>query len=97
MPDAVNRDLVLHLAKLSSLSLSDEEADRLTADLGRIAGYVELLRSLDTDGVPPMAHVHLERMPFREDAVKPCLPHELALDQAPRAEDEGFAVPVFVE
>jgi aspartyl-tRNA(Asn)/glutamyl-tRNA(Gln) amidotransferase subunit C len=93
----VNRGLVLHLAKLASLSLSDDEADHLAADLARIAAYVEQLESLDTSGVPPTAHVRLERMPLRDDQVVPCLPHDEALAQAPRVEEEGFAVPAFVE
>jgi aspartyl-tRNA(Asn)/glutamyl-tRNA(Gln) amidotransferase subunit C len=97
MAAVVDRALVLHVAKLSSLSLSDGEADRLTADLVRIAAYVEQLESLDTTGVPPTAHVRLERMPLRGDVVAPCLPHEDALSQAPRAEQDGFAVPAFVE
>jgi aspartyl-tRNA(Asn)/glutamyl-tRNA(Gln) amidotransferase subunit C len=97
MPHAVNRALVLHVAKLASLSLSDDEADRLTADLARITGYVEQLESLDTTGVPPTAHVRIDRMPLRDDVVKPGLSHEEALSEAPRAEEGGFAVPAFVE
>jgi aspartyl-tRNA(Asn)/glutamyl-tRNA(Gln) amidotransferase subunit C len=94
---AVDRKLVLHLAKLSSLSLSDDEAERLTADLARITGYVELLQSLETEGVPQTAHVQLERMPLREDAAAACLSHEQAMKEGPRTEGEGFAVPAFVE
>ncbi len=91
-----NRALVLHLAKLAALSLDDGEADRLTSDLARIADYVEQLESLDTEGVPPTAHVQLDRMPLREDETRPGLSHEEALSQAPRTEEEGFAVPAFV-
>jgi aspartyl-tRNA(Asn)/glutamyl-tRNA(Gln) amidotransferase subunit C len=97
MPVAVTRELVLHLAKLASLSLAEDEAHGLTADLARIAGYVEQLESLDTEGVPPTAHVQLDRMPLRTDAPEPCLTHEEALSQAPRVEEDGFAVPAFVE
>ncbi len=97
MPHAVTRELVLHVAKLASLSLSDEEADRLTTDLSRITAYVEQLESLDTEGVPPTAHVQLDRMPLREDPPVPGLSHEQALKQAPRVEEDGFAVPAFVE
>ena len=97
MPAPVSRALVLHLAKLASLSLSDDEADRMTSDLARIAGYVEQLDALDTTGVPSTAHVRLDRMPLRDDEERPCLPHDEALAQAPRVEEDGFAVPAFVE
>ena len=96
-PRKLTRELVLHVAKLASLSLSDEEADRLTSDLSRIAAYVEQLESLDTEGVPPTAHVQLDRMPLREDMSTPSLSHEQALKEAPRVEEDGFAVPAFVE
>jgi aspartyl-tRNA(Asn)/glutamyl-tRNA(Gln) amidotransferase subunit C len=93
----IDRAMVQHVAKLASLSLSDDEADRFAAELARIVSYVEQLETLDTREVPPTAHVQLDRAPWREDEVKPCLTHEEALAQAPRAEEGGFAVPTFVE
>jgi aspartyl-tRNA(Asn)/glutamyl-tRNA(Gln) amidotransferase subunit C len=85
------------MAKLSSLSLSEAEADGFARELARIVGYVSELDSLDTTDVPPTAHVQLERMPLRPDEPRPCLSHEEALAQAPEAVDGGFAVPTFVE
>lgn len=93
----VDRALVLHVAKLAALSLADEEVDRLAGDVARIVGYIEQLDALDTRDVPPTAHVRLERMPLRADERRPCLTHDEAMSQAPRVEQEGFAVPTFVE
>jgi aspartyl-tRNA(Asn)/glutamyl-tRNA(Gln) amidotransferase subunit C len=93
----VDRALVLHVAKLASLSLTDVEADRFAAELARIVGYVEQLDGLDTRDTPPTSHVQLDRAPWRDDEPKPCLSHDEALAQAPRVEEGGFAVPVFVE
>jgi aspartyl-tRNA(Asn)/glutamyl-tRNA(Gln) amidotransferase subunit C len=93
----VDRALVLHVAKLASLSLSDTEADRLTHELASIVAYVEQLEELDTTHTAPMAHVDIERLPWRKDVVRPGLSHGDALDQAPRAEQGGFSVPTFVE
>jgi aspartyl-tRNA(Asn)/glutamyl-tRNA(Gln) amidotransferase subunit C len=89
--------MVLHVAKLSSLSLSSVEVDRFAAELARIVGYVEQLDEIDTSDVPPTAHVRLDRTPWREDEILPCLTREEALAQAPRVEHDGFAVPTFVE
>ena len=94
---AIDRTLVLHVAKLASLSLSDAEADKLTGDLAKIVAYVAQLDSLDTSQVAPTAHVQLDRTPRRPDELQPCLSHEEALAQAPRVEEGGFAVPAFVE
>ena len=93
----VDRALVLHVAKLASLSLSDAEADRLTRELASIVAYVEQLEELDTSGTSPMAHVDIERLPWRPDEPRPGLSHEDALAQAPRSEQGGFAVPAFVD
>jgi aspartyl-tRNA(Asn)/glutamyl-tRNA(Gln) amidotransferase subunit C len=93
----LDRALVLHVAKLASLSLSEAEADRFAGELARIVKYVEQLDGVDTTDVVPTAHVQLDRMPLREDALRPCLSHEDALAQAPQVEGGGFAVPTFVE
>jgi aspartyl-tRNA(Asn)/glutamyl-tRNA(Gln) amidotransferase subunit C len=93
----VDRALVLHVAKLGSLSLTEVEVDRFAAELARIVGYVEQLDELDTRDTEPTAHVQIDRTPWREDEPRPCLSHEEALAQAPRVEDGGFAVPTFVE
>jgi len=93
----IDRDVVLHVAKLASLSLSDGEVDRFAAELERIVAHVEQLDALDTRDVPATAHVQLESAPWREDVVRPGLSREAALSQAPRVESGGFAVPPFVE
>jgi aspartyl-tRNA(Asn)/glutamyl-tRNA(Gln) amidotransferase subunit C len=93
----IDRTLVVHVAKLASLSLSDAEADRLTGELASIVGYVEQLDELDTRDIPPMTHVQLDRAPWRPDEQRPGLSHEDALAQAPSVERGGFAVPTFVE
>lgn len=97
MAPRIDRALVLHVAKLASLSLSDAELDRFTGELARIVGHVEQLDALDTRDVPPTAHVQLDRMPWRADETRPGLSHDEALAQAPQVDADGFAVPAFVE
>jgi aspartyl-tRNA(Asn)/glutamyl-tRNA(Gln) amidotransferase subunit C len=93
----IDRDVVLHVAKLASLSLADAEVDRFTGELARIVGHVEQLEALDTRDIPPTAHVQVERIPLRRDEVTPGLTHDEALAQAPQVEADGFAVPAFLE
>jgi aspartyl-tRNA(Asn)/glutamyl-tRNA(Gln) amidotransferase subunit C len=93
----IDSALVLHVAKLASLSLAPQEVDRYTKELARIVGYVEQLDGVDTSGVAPTAHVEIRRLPVREDALVPCLSREEALAEAPQVEADGFAVPGFVE
>lgn len=94
---AISREDVLHVAKLARLQLSSEEVEPLQRDLNQIIGYVGELAALDTSGVPPTAQVAVPAAPFRQDDQRPGLPPELALAEAPRSAEAGFAVPAFVE
>ena len=53
---AITRDELLHLAKLSSLQLSEEEIEHLGKDLDGILQYVWQLQEIDTTGVDPLSH-----------------------------------------
>ena len=66
---ALTREEVLHVAHLARLSLKPEEIELFTRQLNDILAYVEKLQELDTDGVPPMAHVLPVFNAFREDEV----------------------------
>lgn len=91
------RSQIAHLAELSSLSLTEEEATGMAAELDAIVGYVAELGTLDTEGVPPTSHVLEEAPSLRADEVLPGLSHEEALSGAPRSSQGGFAVPGYVE
>ncbi|AKV02188.1 Aspartyl-tRNA(Asn) amidotransferase subunit C [Labilithrix luteola] len=93
---------IRHVAELAELSLSEDEEQRLTGEVGRILAYVAELDAIDTTDVPPTAHVAgteplRSGQGWRADENVPCLSHEDALAQAPQAEHEGFGVPGFVE
>jgi aspartyl-tRNA(Asn)/glutamyl-tRNA(Gln) amidotransferase subunit C len=93
----IDRAVVLHVAKLASLSLTEAEADRFAGELARVVAHVAELDAVDTSDVPPTAHVLVERMTLRKDVETPCLAREEALSQAPEVEANGFAVPAFLE
>jgi aspartyl-tRNA(Asn)/glutamyl-tRNA(Gln) amidotransferase subunit C len=89
----INRDQVLHVAKLARLKFSDEEIERLAPELSKILEHVEQMDRLDLDGVEPTSHVVELQNVLREDSPRDSLPKERALDQAPDAVDGGFRVP----
>ena len=89
----IDRDQVLHVAKLARLRLSDEEVERMSGELSKILDHVETIGGLDLDGVPPTSHVlELENV-LREDTPRPSLPRDDALEQAPDPARDGFRVP----
>jgi aspartyl-tRNA(Asn)/glutamyl-tRNA(Gln) amidotransferase subunit C len=96
-PPPITVDEVRSIARLAHLSLAPDEEERMTRELGNILAYVRQLQELDVTGVPPTAHVQLERLPLRDDDPGESLPRELALREAPRVASDGFAVPAFVD
>ncbi len=89
----IERDQVLHVARLARLRLSDEEVDRMAGELSQILEHVETMNELQLDGVEPTSHVVELQNVLREDVPRESLPRERALDQAPDAADGGFRVP----
>ena len=89
----IEREQVLHVARLARLRLSDEEVARMAGELSKILDHVETIDQLDLDGVEPTSHVvELENV-LRPDEPRPSWPRERALEQAPDAAAGGFRVP----
>ena len=89
----LDRAQVLHVARLARLELSDEEVERMAAELSRVLGHIEKIRELDLEGVPPTSHVVEITGALRADEPEPCLPHDVALAAAPEPLEGGFGVP----
>jgi aspartyl-tRNA(Asn)/glutamyl-tRNA(Gln) amidotransferase subunit C len=89
----IDREQVLHVARLARLKFSDEEVERLAPELSKIVEYVEQMDRLDLGGVEPTSHVVELQNVLREDVPRPSLPKERALEQAPDAAEGGFRVP----
>jgi aspartyl-tRNA(Asn)/glutamyl-tRNA(Gln) amidotransferase subunit C len=89
----IDRDQVLHVAKLARLKVTDDELDRMAEELSKILEHVETMNELDLEGVEPTSHVVDLTNVLREDVPRPGLPREKALEQAPDAADGGFRVP----
>jgi aspartyl-tRNA(Asn)/glutamyl-tRNA(Gln) amidotransferase subunit C len=84
---------VEHVAALARLSFTEEEKQKLTAQLNGILSYMEQLNTLDTSNVEPLSHVIELQNVFREDVLRPSLPREEALKNAPAHTEEFFKVP----
>lgn len=93
MADPISRVDVEHVAKLSRLSLTDDEIEHLTRELAGILGHAADIEALDLDDIPPTAHpLPLENV-FRADEVRATLDRAEVLAQAPAAEADRFRVP----
>ena len=90
-------ETVRYLAGLASLELSSDELQGMQRDLDRVLEYVERLRELDTESVPPTAHVLDLPTRYREDMVSGVLPVEEAIRNAPDHDEHAMLVPKVIE
>ena len=84
-------------AHLSRLAISAEEKEEALKSLGDFLTYVDNLSDVNTDGVHPTTYALPIENVFRADEVRPSLPREAALSNAPLQEDGYFKVPRVLE
>ena len=89
----LDRDQVLHVARLARLELSDEEVTRMSEELSHVLDHIEKIRELDLEGVPPTSHVVDVVNVLRPDEPTLSLPREVILAAAPEPTHDGFGVP----
>ena len=94
---SISRDDVLHVARLARLHLSDEEVDRLQAQLTNILEAIETLRDVDTSHVGPTASVIRLENVMREDEPRQPMSREATLANAPLRDDPFLRVPTVLE
>ena len=88
---------VKYVAHLARLSLTREEEQTLSAQLGSILGYIEKLKEVDVTGVEPTAHAFPLVNVTRPDETRPSISNEDALRNAPSKANGLFIVPKIVE
>ena len=90
---SITRDEVAYLARLSRLALTDEELEHFSGQLDVIIGAVARVQEVAAVDIPPTTHAADLSNVFREDLIVPPLGAEVALAQAPAAEQGRFRVP----
>lgn len=93
----ITREQVEHVARLARLELTEDERERMTAQLDAILGYMDALNAVDTSAVEPTTTVIPMVSVMRDDAVRPSLDREDALTNAPDREGAFFRVPRIIE
>ena len=89
----IDREQVLHVARLARLELSEEEVERMATELSGILDHVDKISALDLTDVEPTSHVVALENVLRPDEPDASLPRERALEQAPDPADGAFRVP----
>ncbi len=94
---SISRSDVEHVAHLARLHLTDDELDRMQAQLSKILEAIDTLQGVDTSQVGPTASViELENV-MREDVARPGMTRDAALANAPLRDDPFLRVPTVLE
>jgi aspartyl-tRNA(Asn)/glutamyl-tRNA(Gln) amidotransferase subunit C len=104
---------VAYVAELANLDLTPHEREGMLRDLNSILDYVDLLNEVDTSNVQPMAQVSgheqtgegtIQNRSLAEvsradilEGLRPSLPQDVALANAPDADQTFFRVPKVIE
>jgi aspartyl-tRNA(Asn)/glutamyl-tRNA(Gln) amidotransferase subunit C len=88
---------VEHVARLARLDLSAAEKERMGRELDGILTYIDKLRAVDTEGVPPTSRAVPMTNVMREDEPTPSCPREDMLANAPDPAGDLFRVPKIIE
>ena len=91
-------DEVKHVAKLSNLSMNDEEIATYQKQLSEVINYVEELQEVDVEGVEPTNQTTELINVTRSDEINPTrvLDQESAITEADQAHNGYFVVPAVI-
>ena len=89
----IDREQVLHVARLARLRLGEGEVERMAGELSGILEHVDRIAALDLEDVAPTSHVVELDNVLRPDEPRPSWPRETILEPAPDPVDGAFRVP----
>ena len=93
----VDKETLRKIADLSRLDLEEKTEQALLESMNHILTWMEQLNEIDTSQVEPLTHMSEEVNVMRDDIVKPPLPHERGLRNAPNKDTDYFRVPKVLE
>ena len=93
----LSRDEVLHIAALAKVGVTEADVETFREQLSNILENFEALQKVDTSAVPPTAQsIDLQNI-IMCDEVRPSMPSEDVLANAPQREGDFFKVKIVLE
>lgn len=89
----ISKEEIIHIAKLASLNLSDEEIDKYTKDMQEILEFANTVNNVNTEGVEETIGTKSAYNVFRKDEVKQTISKEELLKNAPSQDEGMFRIP----
>jgi aspartyl-tRNA(Asn)/glutamyl-tRNA(Gln) amidotransferase subunit C len=93
----LSREEVLHIAALAKVGLTEADVEKFREQLSNILENFEALQKVDTTDVPHTAQsIALENV-MMDDKVRPSMPVEDVLANAPQRDDDFIKIKIVLE
>lgn len=89
----VSKEEILHIAKLGSLKIKDEEVEEYITNLQDILNFANIVNKAPIEGLDTSISATENYNVFRKDEVKEFEDKEALLQNAPEQEDNMFKIP----
>ena len=90
---ASSKEEIIHIAKLASLNLSEEEIEKYTGDMQEILEFANMINNVNTEGMNETVAANEKSNIFRKDEVINFENRELLLQNAPSQDEGMFRIP----
>jgi len=94
---SINKETVEYVANLSRIELNKSELETLSLQLNAILDFIDKLKRADISNVQPTSHILPVNNVLRPDSLKPSLPINETLKNAPLKKENFFVVPKVIE
>lgn len=89
----IKKEEIMHIAKLASLKIKDEEIEEYRKNLQDILNFANTINSVDTENIEETNGANINVNFFREDEVKNFEDENLLMQNAPEQENNMFKIP----
>ena len=90
---ATNKKEIIHIAKLASLNLSEEEIEKYTNDMQEVLEFANIINSVNTEGMSETIATNKKSNVLRKDEIIDFENREILLQNAPSQDEGMFRIP----
>ena len=92
----IKKEEILHIAKLASLKIKEEEIEEYRKNLQDILNFANIINGVDTEGLEETNGATANINFLREDKVKKFEDSKSLMENAPEQENNMFKIPKFL-
>lgn len=93
----IKKEEILHIAKLASLKIKDEEIEEYRKNLQDILNFANIINSVDTDKIEETNGISDNVNVFREDEVQEFEDIDALMQNAKDKQDNMFRIPKVIQ